>query len=222
MPRATDVVTVLADPPMLVEFARIGQVEAADGTPVVDDDGDVIGLCIRTTTMATPTSPRSVSSSATPPPTRQTEPDQRHRRDRGDHAPSDISWRRFGGDHRPPPRLGALDVGLLVGDGRRPPGRTQPVVGDHPRLRVYGCNPGGIGPRWNRQRRAADDLAHPLGQRQPGRSPVSARTRSPGIQPSGATLYTPSRRSLDREHDGRRRGRRGAGTAAADRPRRSA
>jgi hypothetical protein len=46
MPRAGDVVTVLADPPMLVDFAHIEQVEAADGTPVVDDDGDVVGMCI--------------------------------------------------------------------------------------------------------------------------------------------------------------------------------
>lgn len=46
MPRAHDVVTVLADPPMLVEFGHIEQVEAADGTPVVDDDGDVVGMCI--------------------------------------------------------------------------------------------------------------------------------------------------------------------------------
>ena len=46
MPRADDVVTVLADPPMLVEFAQIERVEAADGTPVVDDDGDVVGMCI--------------------------------------------------------------------------------------------------------------------------------------------------------------------------------
>jgi len=47
MPRAHDVVTVLADPPMLVEFGHIEQVEAADGTPVVDDDGDVVGMCIQ-------------------------------------------------------------------------------------------------------------------------------------------------------------------------------
>jgi len=47
MPRADDVVTVLADPPMLVEFAHIGDVDAADGTPVVDDDGDVVGMCIQ-------------------------------------------------------------------------------------------------------------------------------------------------------------------------------
>ena len=47
MPHADDVVTVLAHPPMLVEFARIEQVEAADGTPVIDDDGDVVGLCIQ-------------------------------------------------------------------------------------------------------------------------------------------------------------------------------
>lgn len=47
MPRADDVVTVLADPPMLVEFAHIEQVEAADGTPVIDDDGDVVGLCMQ-------------------------------------------------------------------------------------------------------------------------------------------------------------------------------
>jgi hypothetical protein len=47
MPLARDVVTVLAHPPMLVEFARIEQVEAADGTPVIDGDGDVVGLCIQ-------------------------------------------------------------------------------------------------------------------------------------------------------------------------------
>jgi hypothetical protein len=47
MPRAHDVVTVLADPPMLVEFAHIEQVDAADGTPVIDDDGDVVGMCIQ-------------------------------------------------------------------------------------------------------------------------------------------------------------------------------
>ncbi len=46
MPHADDVVTVLADPPMLVEFGHIEQVEAADGTPVIDDDGDVVGMCI--------------------------------------------------------------------------------------------------------------------------------------------------------------------------------
>lgn len=47
MPRAHDVVTVLADPPMLVEFGHIEQVEVADGTPVLDDDGDVVGMCIQ-------------------------------------------------------------------------------------------------------------------------------------------------------------------------------
>jgi hypothetical protein len=46
MPRDDDVVAVLTDPPMLVEFAQLPDVEAADGTPVVDDDGDVVGLCI--------------------------------------------------------------------------------------------------------------------------------------------------------------------------------
>ena len=47
MPLADDVVTVLAHPPMFVEFAHIEQVEAADGTPVIDDDGDVVGLCMQ-------------------------------------------------------------------------------------------------------------------------------------------------------------------------------
>ncbi len=47
LPLADDVVTVLAHPPMLVEYARIGQVEAADGTPVIDGDGDIVGLCIQ-------------------------------------------------------------------------------------------------------------------------------------------------------------------------------
>ncbi|MGH9134726.1 MAG: hypothetical protein ACRDZZ_12360 [Ilumatobacteraceae bacterium] len=50
MPHADDIVTVLANPPMIVEFAQIEAIDAADvadGTPVVDDDGDVVGLCIQ-------------------------------------------------------------------------------------------------------------------------------------------------------------------------------
>ena len=42
-------------------------------------------------------------------------------------------------DHRPPPRLGALDVRLLVGDRRPPAVRLQPVVGDEPRVRACSC-----------------------------------------------------------------------------------
>ena len=47
----------------------------------------------------------------------------------------------LGRDHRPPARLGALDVGLLVGDGRPPAVRLQAIVGDEPRLARVAAQP---------------------------------------------------------------------------------
>jgi hypothetical protein len=44
-PDADDVVVVLTDPPVEVELARVHEVGAADGTPVVDTDGQLVGLC---------------------------------------------------------------------------------------------------------------------------------------------------------------------------------
>ena len=50
-------------------------------------------------------------------------------------------------DHRPPPRLGALDVRLLVGDRRAPALGLELVVGDHPRRpRVAATARAGSGP----------------------------------------------------------------------------
>jgi hypothetical protein len=44
-PDANDLVVVLTDPPVEVELARVQEVGAADGTPVVDADGHLVGLC---------------------------------------------------------------------------------------------------------------------------------------------------------------------------------
>ena len=45
-----------------------------------------------------------------------------------------------------------------------------------------------VGPRWKRHRTAARTSAARSGSWSRGRAPVSARTRSPSIHPSGATL----------------------------------
>ena len=98
-------------------------------------------------------------------------------------------------DHRPPARLGALDVRLLVGHRRRPALGLQAVVGDEPRLlRVAAQARAGSGPAGSASAAAATIAATRSGRRMRGRAPVSARTRSPATQPSGATLNTPSRR----------------------------
>ena len=113
-----------------------------------------------------------------------------------DHRPERQLLAALRRDHRPPLGLGALDVGLLVRDGRRPSGRTQLVVGDDPRVRVYDRRPGGIGPRWNRHRSAPTTSATRSGSGSRNPCPVSARTRSPGMLPSGATLNTSSSRAV--------------------------
>jgi len=45
LPDADEIVTVLAHPPITIAFADIGSVAADEGTPVLDDDGDLVGLC---------------------------------------------------------------------------------------------------------------------------------------------------------------------------------
>ena len=103
----------------------------------------------------------------------------------------------LGAEHRPPAGLGAGHVGLLVGvpglpAGRPSAGRWPPATGSV----VYGSRPGGIGPRWKRQRTAASRAGRAArGRRSRGAAPLSARTTSPAIQPSGATLQGPSSRT---------------------------
>jgi hypothetical protein len=45
LPEVDDMVVVLTDPPVRVPLARVAEVGAPDGTPVVDDHGDLVGLC---------------------------------------------------------------------------------------------------------------------------------------------------------------------------------
>lgn len=45
LPRPDEIVTVLANPPVTVAFADVGDIDVVDGTPVLDADGDLVGLC---------------------------------------------------------------------------------------------------------------------------------------------------------------------------------
>ena len=47
-PQPDDIVTVLADPPVTVTFGSIDGMELAEGTPVLDSDGALVGICTRT------------------------------------------------------------------------------------------------------------------------------------------------------------------------------
>jgi hypothetical protein len=44
-PDPNDIVTVLAEPPVTIAFAALTTLDAREGTPVLDDDGELIGLC---------------------------------------------------------------------------------------------------------------------------------------------------------------------------------
>ncbi len=44
-PDPDEIVTVLADPPVTIAFSALTTLDAREGTPVLDDDGDLIGLC---------------------------------------------------------------------------------------------------------------------------------------------------------------------------------
>lgn len=44
-PDPDDIVTVLAEPPVTIAFAALTTLDAREGTPVLDDDGDLVGLC---------------------------------------------------------------------------------------------------------------------------------------------------------------------------------
>ncbi len=47
-PGPDEIVTVLADPPVTVPFASIDLMELAEGTPILDSDGALVGICTRT------------------------------------------------------------------------------------------------------------------------------------------------------------------------------
>jgi hypothetical protein len=47
VPGPEEIVTVLADPPVTVAFADVDSVGAAEGTPVLDGNGQLVGLCTR-------------------------------------------------------------------------------------------------------------------------------------------------------------------------------
>ncbi|HZB40963.1 MAG TPA: hypothetical protein VE487_08360 [Ilumatobacter sp.] len=44
-PDADEIVTVLAEPPVTIAFAALTMLHAEEGTPVLDGDGELIGLC---------------------------------------------------------------------------------------------------------------------------------------------------------------------------------
>ena len=46
MPRSTEMVTVLSDPPVEIEFQLVDELDVADGTAVVDGSGALVGLCV--------------------------------------------------------------------------------------------------------------------------------------------------------------------------------
>jgi len=44
-PDPDDIVTLMAEPPVTIAFSALTTLDAAEGTPVLDRDGDLIGLC---------------------------------------------------------------------------------------------------------------------------------------------------------------------------------
>ena len=44
-PDPEEIVTVLAEPPVTIAFAALTTLDAEEGTPVLDGDGELIGLC---------------------------------------------------------------------------------------------------------------------------------------------------------------------------------
>jgi hypothetical protein len=45
LPAPGDIVTVLTDPPITVAFSELAGLDVEDGTPVLDGNGDLVGLC---------------------------------------------------------------------------------------------------------------------------------------------------------------------------------
>jgi hypothetical protein len=46
-PQPDEIVTVMADPPVTVAFSAVDSVDADEGTPVLDSEGQLVGLCTR-------------------------------------------------------------------------------------------------------------------------------------------------------------------------------
>ncbi len=46
-PHGGDLVTVMATPPIVVEFDDVDTLAVEEGTPVIDDDGQLVGICSR-------------------------------------------------------------------------------------------------------------------------------------------------------------------------------
>lgn len=44
-PRHSDMVTVMSDTPVAMSFAEVAQADVPEGTPIVDDEGALVGLC---------------------------------------------------------------------------------------------------------------------------------------------------------------------------------
>ena len=44
-PDADEIVTLLAEPPITIAFAAVTTLDAREGTPVLDEFGDLVGLC---------------------------------------------------------------------------------------------------------------------------------------------------------------------------------
>jgi hypothetical protein len=46
-PHHSDMVTVMSDTPVDMKFAEVAQADVPEGTPIVDDEGALVGLCSR-------------------------------------------------------------------------------------------------------------------------------------------------------------------------------
>ena len=95
-------------------------------------------------------------------------------------------------EHRPPPGLGAGHVGLLVGVARR--ASRRPSAGRWRRATGRRCTaaaPAGSDRAGSASGRGPAAGPPCTGMAGRGATPLSSRTTSPGIQPSGATLHGP-------------------------------
>ena len=110
-------------------------------------------------------------------------------------TPRAISWRRRGLSVAHGPASCASTQASSFDDGGRPAlapagGRRRPPTGAACTAR----SSGGVGPRPQRNPQRRTRLAIRSGSGTLGGTPISDRTSSPGIDPSGATLYAPSSR----------------------------
>ena len=248
LPDADEIVTVLADPPITVAFADVADGRRRRGHSRARRQTATWSACAPTSGDASTTSStspvrssscrqqRAVDDQRRRRPTSPSSPTRRRRHHRrpmttpatapttttADHAAERDLLTSLGRDHRPPLRLGALDVGLLVGDRRAPSPRPRSLsLATIHGWRVYERRPGGIGPRWNRQR------SEPI---------TSATGRASATGGGAPSAHAPDRRGCCRRAPRctRRRGRarrrarpptrcrRGGRTGPPDRPRRSA